>query len=184
MSPNEEHTRALRSEARETHNRSLMWKRIYVATSVRVWATAAMAFLAAAIGIRLGWEFATASSAESYATISLSILAVLGVGGLVIFFILRLERLASRAVAVGAVVVVASGLIGGLIHYIRFVFISEVPTLAKVVATALVLASICGFVAMLFALQWLNMKRGRIAAVTGGDNHLSHQHVEEREGRP
>ena len=181
----EERTDVPRSKVGEVKDTSLMWRRAYLATSAKVWIATGMAFLVAAIGIRLGWEFVAASSAESFATISLSILAVLGIGGLVVFFILRPEKLASRAVSTGAVVAVALGLIGGLVHYIRFVFISGVPPLAKVIATALALASVCGFVAMLYALRWLNLKRGEIAAMTGArKGDPSPQNVEEEERRP
>lgn len=132
-----------------------------LAARVKLSATSGTAFLVAAIAIRLGWEFSGRSSVEAFATISLSILAVLGIGALVILVILRPERLVSRSVSAAFVGLVLLGLVGGLLHYVRFVFISEVPSLAIVVATALLLASLSGFALVLYGIRLLRLTQER-----------------------
>ncbi len=128
---------------------------------VKLSAASGITFLVVAIAIRLGWEFAGRSSVEAFATISLSILAVLGIGALVILVIFRPERLVSRSFSVAFVGLVLLGLVGGLLHYVRFVFISEVPSLAIGVATALLLASLSGFALVLYGIRLLRLTQER-----------------------
>jgi hypothetical protein len=128
---------------------------------VKLSAASAITFLVAAIAIRLGWECTDRFSIEAFATVSLSILAVLGIGALVILVIFRPERLVSRSFSVAFVGLVLLGLVGGLLHYVRFVFISEVPSLAIAVATALLLASLSGFALVLYGIRLLRLTEER-----------------------
>ena len=66
-------------------------------------------------------------------------------------------------------IVVMLGLIGGLLHYLRFVLISDVPPLAIVIATSLLLATSFGFVSILYAIRWLRLAERNSPTAGSGD---------------
>ena len=132
-------------------------------------ASAGIAFLIAAVAVRLGWEYIDPFSVERFTTITLSILCVLGIGALAVLMVLRPERLRSPVFFITVASVVLLGLIGGLIHYIRFVFVSNVPPLAIVIATALMLATSSGFVLILYSIRWLKLPRKGKPLIGDGD---------------
>lgn len=125
---------------------------------IKFWACSGIAFLILAVAIRLGWEYVDGFNIERFSTITLSIACVLGIGGLLIAMVLDPRRLRSPVFFTLVAAIVSLGLVGGLIHYVRFVFISDVPPLAIVIATALTLATLCGFVLILYAIRWLRRR--------------------------
>ena len=126
---------------------------------VQWWASAGFAFLTTVVSIRLGWEVALSDSLEAIVTSIISMLSVIGIGGLIIFFIFQPRRLTSPVVARILLAVVGLGMIGGLLHYVRFVFISPVPPISRVIATGLLLATVCGFIMLVYGARWLRLKR-------------------------
>jgi len=135
---------------------------------IKLWAAAGIALLVFAIVLRLGWEFIDEFPIGGFVTVCLSILSVLAIGGLLIFSVFKPRKLASPAFWTGAVGLGALGMIGGLLDCVRFVFLSGVPLLAIVIAVALGLASICGFVSMLYGLRWVKLKLEESAVVDSG----------------
>jgi len=121
---------------------------------IKFWASAGIIFLILAVAIRLGWEYTDGFTIERFFTITLSIACVLGIGALLIAMVLEPRRLRSPIFFITVAVIVSLGMIGGLIHYVRFVFISDVPALAIIIATALTLASMCGFILILYSIRW------------------------------
>jgi len=145
-------------------------KRIGITTRMKLSVSASIVFLIAAVAVRLGWEYVDPFSIERFATITSSILCVLGIGILIILIILNPQRLKSPPFFITVASVVFLGLIGGLLHYLRFVFISDVPPLAIVIATSLLLATFCGFVSILYAIRWLRLaKRNGPLSGSGGE---------------
>jgi hypothetical protein len=144
-------------------------KRIRIATRMKLSVSVGIAFLIAAVAVRLGWEYVDPFSIERFATITTSILCVLGIGALIILIILNPQRLKSPPFFITVAGVVLLGLIGGLLHYLRFVFISDVPPLAIVIATSLLLATSCGFVSILYAIRWLRLTE-RDGPISGSRN--------------
>jgi len=140
---------------------------------IKFWACSGITFLILAVAVRIGWEYVDGFNIERFFTITLSIACVLGIGGLLIAMVLDPRRLRSPVFLTLVAAIVSLGLVGGLIHYVRFVFISDVPPLSVVIATTLTLATLCGFVLILYSIRWARQRYSGTQASSedeGGEN--------------
>jgi hypothetical protein len=105
-----------------------------------------------AVMVRLGWELAYAAAVGTMVIVALLMLTTLGVYALCLYFSIRpnVKKLNSPPVRKVLIVIITAAFISGIIHYYRFIPSPEAtPTLSKVIATLLLLASISGYLLVL-----------------------------------
>ena len=130
---------------------------------LRIWFMVTLALALAPVIIRLVWEMTLTTLAPSLVILILVILTIVGIYGLVLYLLIApsMKKLRSLPVVIGVIVVFTAGLIGSIIHYIRFVPSPEAASpLSVVTATLLIAAAISGYILILWAV-W-SFWKGRI----------------------
>lgn len=121
---------------------------------LRIWFLVTVAFALSAVIIRLVWEGVVNPLPGTLTLISLIILVILGSYALFIYLTIKpgLEKLKSLPVVIGFTIITTGGLIGTVLHYIRFIPspVGE-PFLSKVIASLLFLAVASAY----FLLLWV-----------------------------
>ena len=90
---------------------------------LRIWVIVALTLALGAAITRLAWGLAAESQAGSLAIVILLMVAVLGTYALLFYLAIKpsLRKLRSLPVAIMATVIAGGGIIGCIIHFIRFV---------------------------------------------------------------
>jgi len=130
---------------------------------LRIWFMVTLALALAPVIIRLVWEVDNTTLAPSLVILALVILTIAGIYALVLYLLIApsMKKLRSLPVLIGVIVVFTAGLIGSIIHYIRFVPSPEAAApLSVVMATLLIAAAISGYILILWAI-W-SFRKGRI----------------------
>jgi hypothetical protein len=118
---------------------------------LRIWAIAALTLALGAAITRLAWSISKANHAGILAIIILLMVAILASYALLLYITIKPSRkkLKSLPVAILATVMAGGGIIGCVIHFIRFVPSSNVSSFLSVLIASLLLASgaaICGLI--------------------------------------
>ena len=101
-----------------------------------------------AVILRLAWEVSTTSVASSLAILILVIMATAGIYALVLYLLITpsLKKLRSLPVGIWVTGIFTAGLIGAIIHFIRFVpSPSAASPLSIIIAVLLLMAAITGY---------------------------------------
>lgn len=121
---------------------------------LKIWLIVVITLALSAAIIRLGWEIVYGPPAASLALIIMVMLALLGIYVLFIYFTIKpnLKKLTSLPVGIVVTVMATAGLIGGIIHFIRYVPSPEATEpLSVVIATLFLLAGSSAY----FLLLWI-----------------------------
>ncbi len=121
---------------------------------LRIWFLVTITLAISATIIRLVWEGVVNPLAGTLTFMSLVILVILGGYALFIYLTIKPTRgkLKSLPVAIGFTVIITGGLIGTVLHYIRFIPSPPgEPFLSKVIASLLLLA----IISIYFLLLWV-----------------------------
>jgi len=121
---------------------------------LKIWLIVAITLALSALIIRLVWEIVYGPPAASLVLIILVIVALLGIYVLFIYFTIKpnLKKLTSLPVGIVVTVMATAGLIGGIIHFIRYVPSPEATEpLSVVIATLFLLAGSSAY----FLLLWI-----------------------------
>jgi len=121
---------------------------------LKIWLIVAITLAISAVIIRLVWEIVYGPPAASLVLIILVIVAFLGIYALFIYFTIKpnLKKLTSLPVGIMIAVMATAGLIGGIIHLIRYVPSPEATEpLSVVIATLFLLAGTSAY----FLLLWI-----------------------------
>jgi len=121
---------------------------------LRIWFLVTITLAISALIIRLVWEIVYGPPAASLVLIILVIVAFLGIYVLSIYFTIKptLKKLTSLPVGIVVTVMATAGLIGGIIHFIRYVPSPEATEpLSVVIATLFLLAGSSAY----FLLLWI-----------------------------
>lgn len=121
---------------------------------LKIWLIVAITLALSALIIRLVWEIVYGPPAASLVLIILVIVALLGIYVLFIYFTIKpnLKKLTSLPVGIVVTVMATAGLIGGIIHFIRYVPSPEATEpLSVVIATLFLLAGSSAY----FLLLWV-----------------------------
>ncbi|MDD4873913.1 MAG: hypothetical protein PHE15_02925 [Dehalococcoidales bacterium] len=114
----------------------------------RIWLLVSIALAISAVMVRLVWEATISRPVSSMVIIALCILVTLGVYALILCLTIRpsLKKLRSMPIRICGTIIITAALIGGIIHYIRFVPSPEAASpLSVVIATLLLLAGISAY---------------------------------------
>lgn len=122
--------------------------------TLKIWLIVVITLALSAAIIRLAWEIVYGPPAASLALIIMVMLALLGIYVLFIYFTIKpnLKKLTSLPVGIVVMVMATAGLIGGIIHFIRYVPSPEATEpLSVVIATLFLLAGSSAY----FLLLWI-----------------------------
>jgi len=112
---------------------------------LRIWLLVSITLALSAVTVRLAWEVTFTTAVSSMVIIALSILVVLSIYALLLYFTIRpsLKKVRSLPIKIWVTVIITAGLISGIIHFIRFVPSPEAAApLSVVIAILLLLAGI------------------------------------------
>jgi len=126
----------------------------------RVWFIVSVTLALGAVVIRLVWEGTTARAVGTWAIIILILLATLSIYALLLYLAIKpsLKKLKSLPVRIWVTVIVTATLIGGIIHFIRFVpSLEAISPLSVVIASLLLVAGISAYLLAL-SLMWTARK--------------------------
>jgi len=121
---------------------------------LKIWLIVVITLAVSAAIIRLAWEIVYGPPAASLVLIILVMLALLGIYILFIYFTIKpdLKKLTSLPVGIVVTVMATAGLIGGIIHFTRYVPSPEATEpLSVVIATLFLLAGSSAY----FLLLWI-----------------------------
>jgi len=130
---------------------------------LRIWLMVTLTLALAPVIIRFVWEITINSSVASLVILIPVILTIVGIYALALYLLIApsKKKLRSLPVLIGVIVVFTAGLIGSIIHYIRFVPSPEAAVpLSVVMATLLIAAAISGYILILWVI-W-SFRKGRI----------------------
>jgi hypothetical protein len=118
---------------------------------LRIWAIVALTLALGAAITRLAWSITKANHAGILAIIILLMVAILASYALLLYITIKPSRkkLKSLPVAILATVMAGGGIIGCVIHFIRFVPSSNASSFLSILIASLLLASsaaICGLI--------------------------------------
>ncbi len=130
---------------------------------LKIWLIVIITLALSATIIRLAWEIFYSPPAASLTLIILAMLAFLGFYALFIYFTIKpsLKKLASLPVRILITVTTTAGIIGAIIHFIRYLP-SPLATepLSVVIATLFLLAGISAYFLLLWII-WSIWKTGK-----------------------
>jgi hypothetical protein len=118
---------------------------------LRIWAMVVLTLALGAAITRLAWGITDVSHAGSLAIISLLMAAILATYALLLYLAIRpsLKKLMGLPVAILATVVAGGGIIGSVIHFIRFVTSPGASSSLSIWISSLLLGSgvvLCGLI--------------------------------------
>jgi hypothetical protein len=118
---------------------------------LRIWAIVALTLALGAAITRLAWSITKVSHSGSLAIIILLMVTVLAIYALLLYLAIKpsLKKLKSLPVAILATVIAGGGIIGCVIHFIRFVPSPGASSFLSILVASLLLASgvaICGLI--------------------------------------
>jgi len=130
---------------------------------LRIWVIVALTLALGAAITRLAWGITTASHGGSIAIIILLMVAISGTYALLFYLAIKpsLKKLKSLPVAILATVIAGGGIVGCVIHFIRFVLSPRASSPLSVIVASMLLASgvvICG---LILWVVWRFRKRGK-----------------------
>jgi hypothetical protein len=129
---------------------------------LRIWAIVALTLALGAAITRLAWSITKASHAGSLTIIILLMVAILASYALFLYITIKpsLKKLKSLPVAILATVIAGGGIIGCVIHFIRFVPSSSASSFLSVLVASLLLASGVAICGLILWVVW-RFRRGR-----------------------
>lgn len=130
---------------------------------LRVWVIIVLTLALGAALVRLVWALAYYDQAGSLVIISLLMVAILAAYALLLYLAIRpsLKKLRSLPVAIAATVIAGGGIIGSIIHFIRFVPSSKASSPLSVAIATMLMASGVVLCALILWVVWRFRQRGK-----------------------
>ena len=127
---------------------------------LRVWFIVSLTLALGAVIFRLAWEITLTTAVPSLAIIILVIFAIISIYALLLYLTIKpsLKKLKSLPVAIWVTVMFTAGLIGALIHFVRFVPSPEAALpLSVIIAGMLIMSAISAYLLVLWVI-WFTGK--------------------------
>jgi hypothetical protein len=130
---------------------------------LRIWVIVALALALGASIIRLAWGITTVSHGGSIAIIILLMVAVSGTYALLLYLAIKpsLKKLKSLPVAILATVIAGGGIVGSIIHFIRFVSSLKTSSPFSPLIASFLLASALILCGLILWIVWRFRKTGK-----------------------
>ena len=114
-----------------------------------------------AVIVRLAWEIYVHPVIATLAVVTPVIVVIAGTNALIIYLLIApsMRKIKSLPVGIGIIGIVTAGVIGSIIHYIRFVPSPEGDApLSLVIATFLLIAVVSGYLLVLWVFWFIGIK--------------------------
>lgn len=130
---------------------------------LRIWVIVALTLALGAAITRLAWGITSVSHAGSMAIISLLMAAILGTYVLLLYLAIKpsLKKLRGLPVAILATVIAGGGIVGCVIHFIRFVPSPKASSFLSVLIASLLIASGVAICGLILWVVWRFRKSGK-----------------------
>lgn len=125
---------------------------------LRIWFIVSITLALGAVVIRLVWEVTVTTATGTMVIMALIILAILVIYALLIYLIIKpsLKKLKSMLARISVTVILTAIVIGGIIHYVRFVPSPEASSpLSVVIASMLLTAGISAYPLALWVIWFI-----------------------------
>ena len=125
---------------------------------LRVWFIVSLTLALGAVIVRLAWEITFTTEVSSLVIIILIIFTIISIYALLLYLTIKpgLKKLKSLPVAIWVSVIVTTGLIGTIIHYVRFVPSPEAALpLSVIIASMLVMSAISAYPLALWVIWFI-----------------------------
>jgi hypothetical protein len=113
--------------------------------------------------VRLAWGISSANHAGSLAIIILLMVAIVATYALLVYLAIKpsLKKLRSLPVAIVATIIAGGGIIGSIIHFIRFVPSPKASSPLSIIIASLLMASGVVICALILWVVWRFRERGK-----------------------
>ena len=115
-----------------------------------------------AVIVRLAWEMYVNPLVGTLAVVTPVIVVIAGTNALIIYLLIApsMSKIKSLPVAIWVIAIFTAGVIGSIIHYIRFIPSPEADApLSIVIATLLLIAVVSGHLAVLWVFWSISIKK-------------------------
>ena len=129
---------------------------------LRVWLMASCTLALSAVIVRLAWEIYANPMVGTLAVVIPVIVVIAGTDALIIYLLIApsMRKIKSLPVGIWIIVIFTAGVIGSIVHYIRFVPSPEGDApLSIVIATLLLIAVVSGYLLVLWVFWFIGIKR-------------------------
>lgn len=130
---------------------------------LRVWLILALTLALGAAITRLAWALAHLSQTGSLVVVSLLMVAVLATYALLLYLAIRpsLKKLRSLPVAIVATVIAGGGIIGSIVHFIRFVPSPNASSPLSIIVASMLMAGGVVLCALILWVVWRFRQRDK-----------------------
>ena len=128
----------------------------------RVWLIVSCTLALSAGTIRLAWEIYVNPHIATLFAVIPAILVIAGTNALIIYLLIKpsMKKIKGLPVRIWVTVIVTAGIIASIIHYIRFIPLTEGnPPLSIIIATLLMIAAISGYMVVLWIFWFTGTKK-------------------------
>lgn len=129
---------------------------------LRIWLMISCTLALSAVIVRLAWEMYVNPLAGTLAVVTPVIVVIAGTNALVIYLLIApsMKKVKSLPIGIWVLAIFTAGVIGSIIHYIRFVPSPEADApLSIVIATLLLIAVVSGYLAVLWVFWSVSIKK-------------------------
>ena len=129
---------------------------------LRVWLMVSCTLALSAVIVRLAWEIYVNPLVATLAVVTPVIVVIAGTNALIIYLLIApsMRKIKSLPVGIWIIGIFTAGVIGSIIHYIRFVPSPEGDgSLSIVIATLLLIAAVSGYLLVLWVFWFTGIKK-------------------------
>ena len=129
---------------------------------LRVWLMVSCTLALSAPIVSLAWEIYVKQSVATVVVVAPVIVVIAGTNALIIYLLIApsMRKIKSLPIGIWVIGIFTAGIIGSIIHYIRFVPSPEGDApLSIVIATLLLIATISGYLLVLWAFWLVGIKK-------------------------
>ncbi|MFQ5996666.1 MAG: hypothetical protein ACE5KP_03485 [Dehalococcoidales bacterium] len=118
---------------------------------LKIWFIVTISIVIIGIIIRSVWQIVVIPTAGTFRIFIPLILALLGLNAIIIYLTIKPQKLKSRPIVIGIIVVATAGLMAGVTHFVHFIGSPEAaPVLSKIIATSVILPSLSAYLLLLY----------------------------------
>ena len=129
---------------------------------LRLWLILSCTLALSAVIVRLAWEIYVNPLVATLAVVTPVIVVIAGTNALIIYLLIApsMRKIKSLPVGIWIIGIFTAGVIGSIIHYIRFVPSPEGDApLSIVIATLLLIAVVSGYLPVLWVFWFIGIKK-------------------------
>ena len=129
---------------------------------LRVWLMVSCTLALSAVIVRLAWEIYVNPLVATLAVVTPVIVVIAGTNALIVYLLIApsMKKIKSLPIGIWVIAIFTAGVIGSIVHYIRFVPSSEADApLSIVIATLLLIAVVSGYLAVLWVFWFIGIKK-------------------------